>query len=58
MQPSNPYRAEAEDLRARMQATTCPKERKQLREKAEHYEREARRFDQQKGGSDVERRAT
>jgi hypothetical protein len=41
-----------------MQSTTCSKLRRQLREKAEHYEREARRFDQQKGGSDVERRAT
>ena len=46
---ANPYRAEAEDLRARMLATTDAKLRKQLRERAEFYEAEARRFDQQKG---------
>jgi hypothetical protein len=49
----NPYKAEAEDLRARLQATDCPKLRKQLREKAEFYEREARRWDAQKGANNV-----
>lgn len=43
---SNPYRAEAENIRAKLMATTCSKQQRVLRVRLEFYETEAVKFDE------------
>lgn len=49
---ANPYRAEADDLRAKLLATTNMKQRRELAQRLDYYEREARRFDEVRGQHD------